>query len=1315
MKLRNLSQPRHKQSPATRLLTSSSRFAFAAGALFVALSSQAALAQDAEPDEDGVVLENPSEPDNPTIFNFVTSDLSQSNFTVVQPPFDVLTEEELSEGLEDAVREIVNRPGLSQEDRELEISQLFSAVFGGDSTGATGLCQQQLDGAAAGLSLTASSVSLAGSIAEAASGGLALAELPGQIISVVGSGLDLGATILESSQSDLPFCEGVFTGTISTSANVNANLGVSAFDGAITLGNPDGQTRSVGIALGGGALSGAGSPGQLAIADNITAIAIGSVSEARGEGAVAFGLGARALDDNAIAVGIFAQAEGGDSIAIGAEALATDASAIAIGGGANASGTDSTAISTGAQATGANSVAIGRISQATGLGATAVGFNSRATADNGAAFGSGAIASGSGSVALGLAASSQNQFTTALGALAVAEGSQATALGATADASGELSTAIGRGADASGNFAVALGNLANTNGAQGIAIGDEASAIEAGAISLGGDAIADGEGGVAIGRNSDVAAFGVGLGEGATAGGISVALGASADASETLASAIGANSQAVGLASTALGAESRATALASVALGGGSLADEEFTVSVGSANQQRRIVNLAEGTDTTDAVNVGQLNDAIASVAAGANPFIAIDTAGLMATTGASETVAIGGSSAANGANSVALGSGSIADEDNTVSFGAAGSERRLVNVAQATSGTDAVNLNQLNTALAGVAGGDPFVDVNSGGAPADAQGSEAIAIGGGSVASDEVGVAIGAMSSASGSNSVALGTASVADRAQSVSVGSAGNERQITNLAAATQTTDAVNLGQLNSAIASVAATGNPFFAANSNGSAADASGAEAIAVGGNSSATNEDSIAIGQGAVATGAGGVAIGSLSVADETLTVSVGRTGLERRIVNVADATGSNDAVNLGQLNAALAGVTVGGNPFLNVNSTGGPAVATGDEAVALGGNTSAAGENAVALGNGADASGANSVALGNGSTATQANVVSVGAAGSERRIVNLAAGTADTDAVNLGQLNAVSTVANDAAAQNLVQDGLIANNTSQVTMALDQNTVQDTLIASNTALANQAISENQTQQGQIDSNTANVAQNTTNIATNASNIASNSDDILDNNIAIAVLQTENTMQDAAIADNVSDIAQNASDIADNASEIADNAADIADNAVLVASNSDAIAINTVEIGDNRTEISVNRTVATAAASDAATALEQNALQQTQLDLVNGLVGDALAQNVVQDQRLDILEAGLGALNNSVNEVDRNANGGIAAAVALGGSFLPPDANFSINFNLATYRGEQGFAGSLVGRVSEEVYITGGIAGSTVRGSTTGRVGIAIGW
>ena len=68
--------------------------------------------------------------------------------------------------------------------------------------------------------------------------------------------------------------------------------------------------------------------------------------------------------------------------------------------------------------------------------------------------------------------------------------------------------------------------------------------------------------------------------------------------------------------------------------------------------------------------------------------------------------------------------------------------------------------------------------------------------------------------------------------------------------------------------------------------------------------------------------------------------------------------------------------------------------------------------NAVAIGNGAGVSAEGGVALGAGSVADRANAVSVGSKGAERQIINVAAGTADTDAVNVSQLNAVKETAN---------------------------------------------------------------------------------------------------------------------------------------------------------------------------------------------------------------------------------------------------------------------------------------------------------------
>lgn len=106
-----------------------------------------------------------------------------------------------------------------------------------------------------------------------------------------------------------------------------------------------------------------------------------------------------------------------------------------------------------------------------------------------------------------------------------------------------------------------------------------------------------------------------------------------------------------------------------------------------------------------------------------------------------------------------------------------------------------------------------------------------------------------------------------------------------------------------------------------------------------------------------------------------------------------------------------------------------------------------------------------------------------------------------------------------------------------------------------------------------------------------------------------------------------------------------------------------------------------------------------------------------AVNTLQSQQIGTLQDQVGDLQSSVNGLHRDirrANAGIAAAVALGGTMVVPDSAVSISFNLATYRGEQGFSGSVVGRLSPKVYVNAGVGGSTQRGSTAGRVGISFG-
>ncbi|WP_455551181.1 YadA-like family protein [Klebsiella indica] len=229
---------------------------------------------------------------------------------------------------------------------------------------------------------------------------------------------------------------------------------------------------------------------------------------------------------------------------------------------------------------------------------------------------------------------------------------------------------------------------------------------------------------------------------------------------------------------------------------------------------------------------------------------------------------------------------------------------------------------------------------------------------------------------------------------------------------------TDAVALGQ------GTVASGNNSIA---TGNGAQASGNGAIATGNNASVSGTGSIAIGDNASVTASNSVALGSGSVADRDNSVSVGSVGNERQITNVAAGTEDTDAVNVAQLKDATGSITnnvtnisSGKDGMFQVNNTSNYAkpTVTGSDSLAGGAGSSASGSNSMAVGTKASASGANSVALGNGSSATaknsvalgvnsvasRENTVSMGYSGGERQITNVAAGTENTDAVNVGQL-----------------------------------------------------------------------------------------------------------------------------------------------------------------------------------------------------------------------------------------------------------------------------------------------------------------------
>ena len=275
------------------------------------------------------------------------------------------------------------------------------------------------------------------------------------------------------------------------------------------------------------------------------------------------------------------------------------------------------------------------------------------------------------------------------------------------------------------------------------------------------------------------------------------------------ANSTGADSQALGQDSVAIGMGAVANNINDVALGAGSLTSQAVgtsgttiagtsysfagtapigTVSVGSKGNERTITNVAAGqlnATSTDAVNGSQLyatNQAIDNLS---TKVVDADKGAVKYDKNADGTINY---------NSVTL-----QGDGGTV----------IHNVAPGQAGTDAVNVNQLNDAVSQVTNiaegaGNPFfsADGNRDTEGAISSGKHSTAMGANANASATNSVAVGAGSTASAANSVALGANSVADRENTVSVGSAGNERQITNVAAGVQQTDAVNVSQLNQGI---------------------------------------------------------------------------------------------------------------------------------------------------------------------------------------------------------------------------------------------------------------------------------------------------------------------------------------------------------------------------------------------------------------------------------------------------------------------------------------------------------------------------------
>ena len=634
-------------------------------------------------------------------------------------------------------------------------------------------------------------------------------------------------------------------------------------------------------------------------------------------------------------------------------------------------------------------------------------------------------------------------------ALAMTNANVALAVNEVPTSTGGASVAFGDSATVTGANAVGLGNNASVTGVNAVGLGTNVKATLSDVVAIGTAAkVESASGGVAIGQNAYAKARysntpSVAVGKNSIAnGGTAVALGTGATVNEAGNSysqgiAIGGGALpgqgavVVGDQAIAIGGNTKALGHSSIVIGGDD-ADKmtstravytDITTGKPAVATVSAAVKALTGYEikwrdynnaTADHIGItvgtkGQSGNAGIAIGTGADSKnrIAGSLTGVNTSAADNDSVtnaiAIGTGAKANRDNSVALGGGSTTDKPGTkqtsytlptgvtakwsggestlegdvVSFGAEGFERQLKNVApgevSATS-TDAINGSQLAAIADQIA--HKYVSITSDVVPnkdnTGAKADESIAIGP-NASTDKAAtssLAIGDGANTTGRSTVALGLSAQATSANATALGA--------NSIASQDDTVAVGHG-------AKATDGN-----------ASAFGADAIA-------SNIESTAIGHGTAASGASSTALGNRTKVGGTAGVGIGM---------LANATKDY-------------GIAIGGQSS-----------STADNGIAIGRNSSVSENNGIAIGDGASATTADGVAIGSksvastaagvagynantGRTDTYANLtgatltstlggVAVGTTNQTRQINYVAAGTADTDAVNVAQLKSVN-------------------------------------------------------------------------------------------------------------------------------------------------------------------------------------------------------------------------------------------------------------------------------------------------------------------
>ena len=797
---------------------------------------------------------------------------------------------------------------------------------------------------------------------------------------------------------------------------------------------------------------------------------------------------------NTVAIGNLAKAEGGNAIAMGQNATAKKQSDLAIGDGAKATQGQGTAVGVSASAENAGASAYGYLTKATGYLSTAIGNQAVSSGSSSVAVGK-ALASGSKAIAIGDDAKSTSTETIAVGNAADAGGSQfgiaigsgaklntdpavtgkntAIAIGYQAEATDLDANAFGRKANATGQTSLAIGAESASKGTSSIAVGSNTMAAARDGIAIGNTAATGaGDNNTAVGSYSEAnVGWSTALGTRAyTNANGALAAGTMASAEGQRATAIGSFSFAEGLTSTALGYQTVATkdAVSGTAMGTGAVIDGKMSGAWAAAphanpnlydNSKRSIIggegNYAIGNENV----VGNLTKN--SVVFGNKIKIGADGATLTTTNPAGQgnsiksreetvaytnatalesVVAIGNEASVSGNRGVAVGNQSGAAQ-NAVAVGnnAKAKGEAIVAIGQNAGLTSDATSNNTNTRaiMMGVNAGRDAQNINDSiliGNDAGKNLGVATEIG-----SHNIGLGARALQDASGSTNVALAT--------EAGMGANGNNNFFGQVGAGSYVT-----GNNNVAIGKNAQKGT-----SANGIIAN----DSVVLGTEGKATKDNAVAIGKGALAGHESSVALGSdsetaaaVATTDATIngvtyngfagtaptsTVSIGKSGGERTLTNVAAGRitdTSTDAINGSQLYSVVNGLGFDVNADNNAAKTH----KLGKELAIVAGNTTEAtstsnlktevtqdattGKTTVTVSmkeapnftsvTTTDAAGNKTVTNGSGVTITPASgnpvsLTSDGLNNGGNKITNVAKGTDGTDAVNVDQLKAAAT------------------------------------------------------------------------------------------------------------------------------------------------------------------------------------------------------------------------------------------------------------------------------------------------------------------